>query len=88
MECSEGGKKFHEWDDSVYITNDYGDAGYTTSMIRQAGGHPFTTTDGTNVTIDFSDEGTQEFTSMWDQLIKDDLISPIAGWSNEWFQGL
>lgn len=87
-EFSEDAKKIHEWDDSVYITNDSGDAGFTTSMIWQAGGHPFTTTDGTNVTIDFSDEGTQEFTSMWDQLIKDDLISPIAGWSNEWFQGL
>ena len=87
-EFSEDAKKIHEWDDSVYITNDSGDAGFTTSMIWQAGGHPFTTTDGTNVTIDFSDEGTQKFTSMWDQLIKDDLISPIAGWSNEWFQGL
>ena len=87
-EFAEDAKKIHEWDDSVYITNDSGDAGFTTSMIWQAGGHPFTTTDGTNVTIDFSDEGTQEFTSMWDQLIKDDLISPIAGWSNEWFQGL
>ena len=87
-EFSEDAKKIHEWDDSVYITNDSGDAGFTTSMIWQAGGHPFTTTDGTNVTIDFSDEGTQEFTSMWDQLIKDDLISPIARWSNERFQGL
>lgn len=87
-EFAEDAKKIHEWDDSVYITNDSGDAGFTTSMIWQAGGHPFTTTDGTNVTIDFSDEGTQKFTSMWDQLIKDDLISPIAGWSNEWFQGL
>ena len=87
-EFAEDAKKIHEWDDSVYITNDSGDAGFTTSMIWQAGGHPFTTTDGTNVTIDFSDEGTQKFTSTWDQRIKDDLISPIAGWSNEWFQGL
>ena len=32
-EFSEDAKKIHEWDDSVYITNDSGDAGFTTSMI-------------------------------------------------------
>lgn len=87
-EFAEDAKTIHEWDDSVYITHDAGDAGFATSMIWQAGGHPFSTTDGTNVTIDFSDEGTQKFSSMWDGLLKDDLISPIAGWSNEWYQAL
>ncbi|MGO1637016.1 ABC transporter substrate-binding protein [Ancrocorticia populi] len=87
-EFAEDAKTIHEWDDSVYITHDAGDAGFVTSMIWQAGGQPFSTTDGTNVSIDFSDEGTQKFTSMWDELIKDDLISPIAGWSNEWYQAL
>ena len=39
-------KKLHAADPTTYITNDTGDAGFTTSMIWQAGGQPFPT-DGT-----------------------------------------
>ncbi|MGO1591675.1 MAG: ABC transporter substrate-binding protein [Ancrocorticia sp.] len=84
----EDAKTIQAWDDSVYITNDAGDSGFTTSMIWQAGGHPFSTTDGTNVTIDFSDEGVQKWTAVWDELVHDDLVSPISSWSNEWYQAL
>lgn len=86
-EFTAAAKKIHEADPSVYITNDSGDSGFTTSMIWQAGGHPFIT-EGENVTIQLNDEGSQKWADMWSQLLKDDLISPISGWSNEWYQAL
>ncbi len=49
-------QKLHAADPTKYITNDIGDAGFTTSMIWQAGGKPFQT-DGTNVKIDLQDQG-------------------------------
>lgn len=86
-EFAEAAKKINEHDSSVYITNDSGDAGFTTSMIWQAGGHPFSV-EGTDVTINLQDEGAKKWADMWSPLVEDGLISPIAGWSNEWYQGL
>lgn len=86
-EYADAARALHAADPSVYITSDSGDAGFTTSMIWQAGGHPYTV-DGTDVTIDFSDAGSTKFTDLWQQLIDEDLLSPISGWSDEWYQGL
>ncbi|APU16859.1 MULTISPECIES: ABC transporter substrate-binding protein [Actinoalloteichus] len=74
-------------DPDVYITSDNGEAGLTTSLIWQAGGRPFTV-DGTSVEIDFSDEGTARYTEIWQQLIDEDLVSPINSWTDEWYQGM
>ena len=59
-EYVEAARALHEADPNVYITNDTGDAGFTTRMIWQAGGKPYTV-DGTDVTIDFADEGSTKF---------------------------
>ncbi|WP_156888152.1 ABC transporter substrate-binding protein [Microbacterium indicum] len=80
-------RKLHEANPDMYLAADAGDAGFTTSMIWQAGGQPFQV-DGTNVSIDFSDEGSQEFATFWQQLVDEDLLAPIAGWTDEWYQGL
>jgi len=80
-------KALHAANPDVYIANDTGDAGFTTSMIWQAGGEPYTV-DGTDVTIDFSDAGSQKFADLWQQLIDDDLLAPISSWSDEWYTGL
>ncbi len=80
-------KKLHAADPKAYITSDSGDAGFTTSMIWQAGGKPFKA-DGTNVTINLADEGTKKWTAVWNKLVEGKLLSQIAGWSDEWFQGL
>lgn len=81
-------RTIHEKDPKAYIANDIGDAGFTTSMIWQAGGHPYQV-DGTDVTIDFAgDEDTQKFTEVWQQLIDEDLLAPVGSWSDEWYQGL
>lgn len=71
----------------VYIANDTGDAGFTTSLIWQAGGQPYNV-DGTDVTVNFSDEGSTKFAETWQQLLDEDLLAPISSWSDEWYQGL
>lgn len=83
----EAARALHAADPNVYITNDTGDAGFTTSLIWQAGGQPFQV-DGTDVTIDLADEGSTQFAQTWQTLIDEDLLAPVSSWSDEWYQGL
>jgi multiple sugar transport system substrate-binding protein len=80
-------KKLHAADPKKYITNDTGDAGFTTSMIWQAGGTPYVTK-GTDVTINLADAGATKFASMWSPLVTSGDIAPITSWSDEWYKGL
>ena len=59
------------------------------SLFRKqlVGGKPYTV-DGTDVTIDFTDYGTAKFVEVWQQMIDEDLLAPIGGWSDEWYTGL
>jgi multiple sugar transport system substrate-binding protein len=86
-EFVEAAKKIHASDPDTYITADNGDAGFATSMIWQAGGHPFEV-DGTDVTVNLADEGSTKFAEMWQQLLDEDLVADVPAWSDEWFQGL
>lgn len=86
-EYLDAARKLHRADPKAYITNDTGDAGFTTSMIWQAGGKPYQV-DGTNVTINFADPGATEFVKVWQTLISEKLLAPIASWSDQWFQGI
>ena len=80
-------EKLHAADPTKYITNDIGDAGFTTSMIWQAGGHPFDA-DGTDVTIDLQDAGSKKWADTWNTLVSKGLVAPTGSWSDEWFTGL
>ncbi|MCG5216379.1 ABC transporter substrate-binding protein [Streptosporangium sp. KLBMP 9127] len=86
-EYVQAAKALHAADPKVYITSDTGDAGFTTSLIWQAGGRPYKV-DGTNVTIDFSDAGVARVAATWQQLLDADLVAPITGWTDEWYKGL
>lgn len=86
-EYIEAARKLHKADPKVYITSDTGDPGFTTSMIWQAGGKPYQV-DGTKVSINFGDAGTQKFTAAWQQLISEKLLAPINGWTDAWYKGL
>jgi multiple sugar transport system substrate-binding protein len=81
-------EQLHAANPNAYITNDTGDAGFATSMIWQAGGQPFTTTDSTDVEINLQDEGSKKFADTWNQLVEKDLIAPTTSWSDEWYRGL
>jgi len=80
-------KKLHAANPNAYITSDSGDPGFVTSMIWQAGGHPFTV-NGTKVNVNLQDEGTKKFTSTWNQLVEGKLLSPVVGWSDDWYKAL
>jgi multiple sugar transport system substrate-binding protein len=80
-------RKLHAADPKKYIASDTGDAGFTTSMIWQAGGHPMTV-DGTKVKIDFADAGSRKWATAWSQLLTGGLLAPIPGWNDEWYKAL
>lgn len=87
-EFHEAAKKIHDLGPDYYITTDNGDAGFATSMMWQAGGHPFTVASN-NVTIDLGDEGVTTFAEFWQSMIDEGLINTTtSGWSDDWFKGL
>jgi multiple sugar transport system substrate-binding protein len=86
-EYLDAAKKLHAADPTKFITSDIGDPGFTTSMIWQAGGHPFST-DGRNVKINLDDAGAQKWTKVWDQLVQGKLLSTVKGWSDDWYRAL
>ncbi|GAA4415713.1 sugar ABC transporter substrate-binding protein [Georgenia halophila] len=83
----EAARKLQEADPNAYITSDTGDAGTTTSLIWQAGGQPYQV-DGTTIGIDFTDEGSSQYAETWNTLVEEELVAPISGWTDEWYQGL
>jgi len=80
-------KKLHAANPKAYLTNDTGDAGFTTSMIWQAGGKPYQVS-GTKVTVNLADQGAQKFTTAWQQLISGKLVAPVTSWSDGWYKGM
>ncbi|WP_406157156.1 sugar ABC transporter substrate-binding protein [Streptomyces sp. NBC_01005] len=86
-EYVEAARTLHKADPKIFIANDTGDAGATTSLIWQAGGRPYKT-DGTDVTVDFGDEGTKKYTATWQKLLDEKLVAPISSWSDAWYKGL
>ncbi|MEU1351445.1 ABC transporter substrate-binding protein [Streptomyces sp. NPDC005775] len=86
-EYVDAARKLHKADPKAYITSDVGDAGLTTSLLWQAGSHPYKV-DGTEVGIDFGDAGAKKYTETWQKLIDEKLLAPVAGWSDDWYKGL
>ncbi|MET9609587.1 sugar ABC transporter substrate-binding protein [Streptomyces sp. NPDC006512] len=86
-EYVEAARALHKADPKLYITNDTGDAGATTSLIWQAGGRPYKVK-GTEVGIDFGDAGTAQYTRTWQKLLDERLLAPVRSWSDEWYKGL
>ncbi|MFE9423780.1 ABC transporter substrate-binding protein [Kitasatospora sp. NPDC006697] len=80
-------RKLHAADPNAYITNDTGDAGFTTSMIWQAGGHPYKV-NGTKISIDFTDPGSAKYADTWQKLVSEHLVAPVNTWTDQWYKGL
>ncbi|GAA1986831.1 ABC transporter substrate-binding protein [Kitasatospora viridis] len=80
-------QKLHAANPDAYITNDTGDAGFTTSMIWQAGGHPYKV-NGTKVSVDFTDQGSTQYATTWQKLVSNHLLAPVSSWSDQWYKGL
>lgn len=86
-EYLDAARKIHAADPNAYIASDLGDGNLTNSLIWAFGGKPYSV-DGETVGVNFSDEGTKEYTKYWTTLIDEGLLAPIPMWSNEWYQGL
>ncbi len=86
-EYVEAARALHKADPKAFITNDTGDAGATTSLVWQAGGRPYRT-EGTDVTVNFDDEGTRKYTATWQKLLDEKLVAPISSWSDAWYKEL
>ncbi|MYS27407.1 extracellular solute-binding protein, partial [Streptomyces sp. SID7804] len=86
-EYVEAARALKKADPKAYITNDAGDAGFTTSLLWQAGSRPYRV-DGTKVGIDFSDRGAKAYTDTWQKLLDEKLVAPVTSWSDEWYKGL
>ncbi|PWD52499.1 sugar ABC transporter substrate-binding protein [Serinibacter arcticus] len=86
-EYLEAARALHAADPNLYITNDTGDAGFTTSMIWQAGGHPYEV-DGTEATVNFDTPEVKQFTDVWQTMIDEGLLAPVSSWSDDWNKGL
>lgn len=86
-EYVEAARALHKADPKIFIGNDTGDAGSTTSLIWQAGGRPFRV-NGTDVTVKFDDEGSRKYTATWQKLLDEKLLAPISSWSDAWYKAL
>ncbi|GGR23479.1 ABC transporter substrate-binding protein [Streptomyces griseomycini] len=86
-EYVDAARALHKADPKVYITNDAGDAGFTTSLLWQSGSRPYQV-DGTEVGIDFTDRGAKTYTDTWQKLLDEKLVAPVTSWSDEWYKGL
>ncbi|MEW1615723.1 MULTISPECIES: sugar ABC transporter substrate-binding protein [unclassified Streptomyces] len=86
-EYLEAGKKLRKADPEYFINADRGNAGMTESLIWSAGGRPFQV-DGDKIDINLQDVGTKRYAETYQKLIDAKVLSPVADWSTEWFQGL
>ncbi|MFF1418144.1 ABC transporter substrate-binding protein [Streptomyces sp. NPDC058280] len=86
-EYLKAGQALQAADPDTYIAADNGNVGLTQSLIWAVGGRPFTA-DGDKVTVNLQDDGSKKFADYYQQLIDDKLLSPVAGWSTEWYEGL
>lgn len=89
QEFEAAAEKIHAADPNRYITSiDPGDAGGLDSLIWQAGGTPFKSTGGTNVSINLKDDGSNKAAGLWSSLVAKKLVDPVPGWTTDWWQGM
>lgn len=67
-----------------YITNfSQSDINQFAGFVWQAGGEWFSN-NGTDWTVDFTDEASTTVADYWQQMISEDLVSTVPAWTDEW----
>ncbi|MGX7674530.1 ABC transporter substrate-binding protein [Plantactinospora sp. DSM 117369] len=83
-EYYEAARKIRALGGNYYIAQDTGDLFFLLSLIWQAGGRPFRV-DGTNVHVDFTDEGATKAVAFWQKMLDEGLLNTkITAWSDDW----
>ena len=73
----------------TYIANmDPGDPGTATSLMWQAGATPFQTSGTSDVALNLSQSGVQQWATLWSGLLKNHLVATDAGWTTSWWAGM
>jgi multiple sugar transport system substrate-binding protein len=81
--------KIHQADPTKYIGSvDPADAGGMNSLLWQAGGTPFKTTDSSTVTTSLSDDAATKVTTLWTSLVQQKQVNVTAGWTADWWKAM
>ncbi|HEX6520168.1 MAG TPA: hypothetical protein VF070_09175 [Streptosporangiaceae bacterium] len=64
------------------------DPGTATSLMWQAGAKPFQTAGTSNVTLNLSQSGVQQWASLWSGLLSKKLLATDAGWTTAWWSAM
>lgn len=81
--------KIHQADPTKYIGSiDPADAGGMNSLLWQAGGTPFQTTNSTTVTTNLSSDAANKVTTLWTSLVQQKQVNVTAGWTADWWKAM
>lgn len=85
-EFAEAGRRFRRINPRVYIHNfSPTDPGWWVGLVWAAGARPFRR-EGDTWVISVDDPAAVKVTEYWGELIKEDVVTPLGSWSNEWWQ--
>lgn len=84
-EFAETAKKLAKDAPGTYLTDfAANDANWITSLLSQAGWRPFKT-NGTEITIDISNDISKSWAAFWQDLIDAKAVNTMPAWNSEWF---
>jgi multiple sugar transport system substrate-binding protein len=87
-EFAAAGRKLHAADPKVYMTNlAPNQNGAYMGLLWQAGAKPFTT-QGENVGVSLNDDTSKKVANYWGGLVKEDVVSADADFTDAWYQAL
>jgi multiple sugar transport system substrate-binding protein len=74
---------------NTYMANmDPTDPGTATSLMWQAGATPFKSTGSSDVSVDLSQPGVQDWSNLWSGLLEKHLVSTDVGWTTSWWSAM
>ncbi len=74
---------------NTYIANvDPTDPGTATSLMWQAGATPFQATGSSDVSVNLSQSGVAQWSSLWSGLLEKHLVSTDVGWTTSWWAAM
>ncbi|MBV9381485.1 MAG: sugar ABC transporter substrate-binding protein [Streptosporangiaceae bacterium] len=73
----------------TYIANmDPSDPGTATSLMWQAGATPFKIKNTSNVSLNLSQSGVQQWSALWSGLLARKLVATDTGWTTSWWSAM
>ncbi|HEU5223956.1 MAG TPA: extracellular solute-binding protein [Candidatus Lumbricidophila sp.] len=86
-EFADAAKKIHALAPDAYIAN-APDAGLATSLLWASGSKAFQASSAKDLKINLQDDSAKKVATLWGDLAKEGLLSPVGTWSDEWNRAL